>query len=115
MADLVLNRPLGRALKEEGQQRALEFSGTWKDTILADFKAWLEKQQALGCKTVTIEAFRAQSNNVPASHKAWGSLPSMAQRAHLIAPEWAAPGIQARVKAAAPKTHNHEVRVWRVL
>jgi hypothetical protein len=115
MADLVLNRPLGRALKEEGMQRALEFSGAWKDTILADFKTWLEKQQALGCTTVTVEAFRAQSNNQPSTHFAWGALPNMALKAGLIAPEWAAPGLQARVKAAAPKTHAHEVKLWRLL
>lgn len=110
-----LNRPLGHALKEQGMQRALVSSGSWSERVLDEFRAWIDEQRELGFKTVTIEAFRAQAKNQPNSHQAWGSMPSIAQAAGLIEPEWAAPGIQARVKAAAPKTHCHEVRVWRLV
>lgn len=111
----VLNRPLGRALKEQGMQAALNFSGeAWSKAVLEEFTTWLAAQQALGLNVITIEAFRAQTRTQPASANAWGSLPGIAQRAGLIAPHFVAPGVQGRVKAAAPRTHAHEVKQWRI-
>lgn len=113
---LTLNRPLGQALKERGMQAALDFSGeAWSTAVLAEFEAWLADQKRQGFKTVTVEAFRAQAQNQPASPNGWGSLPRLAQRAGLIAPHFVAPGIQGRVKAAAPRTHCHEVKQWEAL
>lgn len=112
---LVLNRPQGQALKEEGMQLALTFSGEWKDLVLDEFAAWIATQKALGETVVTIESFRSQCKTHPVSHYAWGSLPGMAQRAGLIAPFFVAPGIQGRVRAAAPLTRCHEVKQWQVL
>lgn len=111
---LTLNRPHGRALKEQGMQAALDFSAEWKKTVLDEFKDWLAAQKAQGFTVITIEAFRAQTRTQPASANAWGSLPGIAQRAGLIAPHFVAPGVQGRVKAAAPRTHAHEVKQWRI-
>lgn len=111
---LTLNRPLGAALKADGQQAAFEFSGKWRDTVVDEFGAWVATQKAAGFRTVTIEAFRAQTNNAPESHKAWGSLPATLCKAGLIAPDLDADGNPRYVRAAAPKTHAHPVRLWRV-
>ena len=51
-------------------------------------------------------AFRAQAKNAPPTSKAWGSLPRLALRRGLIQPT------DRYIKAAAPRTRSHPVRVW---
>jgi len=111
----VPDRIEGNARKQAGQQLALDFSGVWRDLVLAAFADWLQAQKALGLKTVTIEAFRAQAQVLPASHKAWGALPRALCSAGLIAEHLDGEGNPVYVRAASPKTHAHPVRVWRVL
>lgn len=111
----VLNTAHGARLKEEGMQLALQFAGEWKDAVLLEFRGWLAVQKAMGLRWITVEQFRAQSKNQPPTHFAWGSMPRLAIAAGLIAPKWAAPDVQARVRAASPKTHNHEVKCWDIL
>jgi len=111
----VLNERHGERLKTEGMQQALDFSGPWGEAVVLELTGWLATQKAMGIRDVTIEQFRAQASNQPESHKAWGSLPGMACKANLLRPKWAAPGVQARIRAAAPKTHAHEVKVWEIV
>jgi len=114
MTAVTLNPKEGERLKREGVQLALDLSGPWAEAVLVELAGWLITQKAMGIHEVTIEQFRAQARNQPESHKAWGSVPARACRAGLIAPKWAAPGVQARVKAAAPRTHCHEIKVWTI-
>lgn len=107
-----LNPSAGRVLKDAGMQAALDFQGDWADRVLAEFREWLQQQRDRGLTFVTIEEFRSQAWNQPTSTKAWGSLPKLATKAGLIAPRWAAPGIQDRAPAASPRTHGHEVKRW---
>jgi hypothetical protein len=111
-----LNRPLGHALKREGMQAALDFSGeAWAQQVVDEFREWAAEQKALGFKTVTIESFRAQSTNPPASHKAWGSVPRLLCKAGLVAEHTDEAGNPIYTRAAAPRTHAHPVRVWRLV
>lgn len=110
-----LNAAAGQALKDAGMQAALDFAGDWADLVLAEFRAWLIERRELGLTFVTIEEFRSQAWNQPTSTKAWGVLPKLATKAGLIAPRWAAPGIQDRAPAASPRTHGHEVKRWSIV
>ncbi len=47
---LTLNRPEGQARKDAGQQLALSFDAEWREEILVEFRAWLDKQRAAGGK-----------------------------------------------------------------
>jgi hypothetical protein len=110
-----LNAQLGQALKARGQQIALDYSGDWADRVVAEFRVWLDLQRSRGLTFVTVEEFRSQATAQPASHQGWGSLPRLAMKAGLIAPKWAAPGIQDRAPAASPRTHGHDVKRWLIL
>lgn len=112
MGALVLDRAAGLALKGQGQQLALAFAGEWSETIVAEFKAWADKQRAMGFKTCTIEMFRAQCVSQPDSHKAWGALPRVLVRQGLLQPHLDAEGNPIYRPAAAPKTHGHPIRTW---
>lgn len=109
-----LNAAAGQALKDAGMQAALDFAGDWRNAVLAEFREWLQQQRDRGLTFVTVEEFRSQAWNQPASTKAWGSLPAIATKAGLIAPRWATPGIQDRAPAASPRTHGHEVKRWNI-
>lgn len=111
----VLDAALGHALKTEGMQLALQFEGEWRDRALLEFRGWIAMQKAMGLKTITVEQFRAVAKNQPTKHFAWGPFPTIACKAGLIAPKWIAPGQQERVRAASPRTHSHEVKVWEIL
>lgn len=112
---VMMNAAHGARLKAEGQQLALEFAGAWKDAVLLEFRGWLAIQRAMGLDWVTVEMFRSQAQSQPPTHFAWGAFPSIAMAAKLIAPKWIAPGKQDRVRAASPRTHNHEVKCWVIL
>lgn len=100
----------GESLKRSGMQLALVFAGDdWAVLVVAEFRAWLAEQKALGLTWITVEQFRSQAANQPESHKACGSLPRLLCRAGLIAPTGQF------VRAASPRTHAHPVSKWRVL
>lgn len=104
----------GETLKREGMQMALSFAGDWSDEVVLEFRGWIAVEKARGLKTVTIEQFRSQAKAQPRSHKCWGSAPRLFCKAGLIAPKTRDDGSQVTVKAASPKTHAHEIRVWLV-
>lgn len=112
---LHLDAAAGAALKDAGQQLALDFAGDWKDSIVVEFTGWLAIQRAMGLKTITIEQFRAQTRNQPPSHKAWGALPKMLQARGLIRVSLNREGEPRRQRAAAPRTHAHPVLVWEIV
>ena len=87
----------------------------WQCAVLIEARRWCADQKRRGIKVVTIEEFRAACCAQPHSPKAWGSVPGMLQRAGLIAPEVSADGHQVFRRAAAPKTHGHPVRAWRLV
>lgn len=93
-------------------QLALDISGDWSERVLEEFAGWLAVQRARGLTWITIEEFRSQARNRPISHQGWGVLPRLAVRAGLIAPKWAAPGVQDRAPAASVRTHGHDVKRW---
>jgi hypothetical protein len=99
----------GADLKAEGQQLALEFSGDWRDLVVAEFRAWASAEREKGLGETTIERFRAAAKHQPASHKAWGALPGVLCRKGLIEPTGR------YVKAVSPRTHAHPVQLWRVV
>lgn len=103
-----LDAAKGRALKQQGQQLALDLAGDWRQRALVEFAAWIAEQKANGFTTVTVEAFRSQAQNHPPTSKAWGCLPLLAVRDGLIHPT------DQFTRAAAPRTRSHPVRVWRV-
>lgn len=115
MEAALLDRAQGAALKTAGMQISLQFSGDWKDDVLDEFRAWAAEQKRRGERFVTIEQFRSQAKCQPSRHFAWGSMPRIAMAAGLIAPKWAAPGIQDRVPAASVRTHGHDVKCWVLL
>jgi hypothetical protein len=103
-------------LKADGMQRALDFAGDWHERVLLELRGWCAIERARGLSTMTVEQFRTASRNQPASHKAWGALPRLACAAGIIEPKFiAGTDQQERVRAASPKTHAHEVKVWRIL
>lgn len=102
----ILDRRAGQALKEQGMQLALAFSGPWQDLMLGELREWIAEQKRLGIREITIEQFRAAAKTQPIDHHAWGSAPRMAMRAGLIRPT------DRYVRAAAVKTRSHPVRVY---
>jgi len=105
----------GVALKEAGQQLALDFAGDWAERVVVEFRGWAAIEKARGMSTCTIERFRAEAANQPKSHKAWGPLPAALVRAGVLAPMTHPDGTPVMRNAAAPRTHAHPVRVWRLL
>lgn len=108
----MLNAIASLAAKEQGQQLALELAGDWKDRVLMELRGWLAIHRAQGNSTMTLEQFRADAKNQPASHKAWGSLPRLACKEGLIAPALHGDGSPVTRPAESVKTHGHLVRVW---
>jgi hypothetical protein len=113
---MILDAPQSAALKAHGQQLAIDFAGDWPERVLAELRGWCAIEKARGMSTMTVEQFRAGARTHPDSHQAWGSLPRLACAAGIIEPVFI-PGTnqQVRVRAASPKTHAHEVKVWRIL
>ena len=105
---MILDAQRGAALKERGQQIALDFAGPWADAVLLEFRGWLAVEKAKGAKTITVEQFRAVARNQPPSSAAWGSVPRLACKAGLIAPTGE------YVKAAAVRTRSHPVALWQI-
>ena len=101
--------------KEAGQQLALLFAVEWSSDVVKEFRNWSAKQKLMGQRTITIEQFRSQSNAVPNSHKAWGCLPRLLMQARLVRPAMTEDGEPRYMRAAAPKTHAHPVRLWRLV
>jgi hypothetical protein len=110
-----LDAARGQALKDSGQQLALQFAGEWRDRVLAELQAWLAVEKARGTKTFTFEMFRSQAKSIPTKHQAWGSLASLACKRGLTAPALDQFGEQRTVKAASPLTRRHRICVWLVL
>lgn len=108
----ILNARESAAAKLHGQQLAIDFAQEWRDAVLLELTGWLAIHKALGNQTMTFEQFRAEAKHQPESHKAWGSLPSIAVRAGLITPIEHPDGSPVYRKAASIKTHAHPVRVW---
>lgn len=111
----MLDAAAGEALKERGQQLALDLAGDWAERVVHEFRGWAAVEKARGMRTCTIERFRAEAQNHPATHKAWGSLPGLLVRAGVLSPAMHEDGSPVTRKAAAPKTHAHYVRVWHLL
>jgi hypothetical protein len=108
----MLDAAASRAAKEQGMQAALDFSSDWKDAVLLELRGWIAIHKAQGHSSMTFEQFRHQARNQPASHKAWGSLPSIACRAGLIRAMKHPDGSPVMRCAESLKTHGHPVRVW---
>ncbi|MEY4417338.1 MAG: Burkholderia phage Bp-AMP1 [Pseudomonadota bacterium] len=103
-----MNAQLGQALKAQGMQAALDFSGPWQDEFIGEFRAWLLTEKARGMREITIERFRAECKTHPNTSKAWGSAPGLAVRAGLLRPT------DRFTRAIAPKTRGHFVRIWEI-
>jgi hypothetical protein len=110
----MLNPAQGEMFKDAGQALAMQAAGHWRMRAIDEFSRWLKTQKALGFQEITVEMFRAQANNHPASHKAWGALPRYLCEAGLIEPLLDAQRNPKYRRAAAPKTHAHPVRLWRI-
>lgn len=111
----MLNAAASRSAKQQGMQLALDMAGDWKTDVLVELRAWLAVHRGQGNTTMTMEQFRAQAVNQPASHKAWGPLPAMACKAGLIAPMSHPDGSPVYRLAESARTHSHPVRVWALL
>jgi len=98
----------GEQLKRAGQQLSLNFAGDWSERVVAEFRGWAAIEKARGMRTCTIERFRAEAQNHPPTHKAWGSLPRLLVKAGLIE------STGEYRKAAAPRTRSHPVALWRL-
>ncbi len=101
----------GQRLKEHGQQLALFNAGQdWLDQTIENLKAFCKVRKELGQPEFRFEEFRAAAQErgwaLPASHKAWGSLPRVAAKRGLIRPT----GRYAKATSAA--THAHPVAIW---
>jgi hypothetical protein len=109
----VIDATASRAAKDRGQQLAIDFAGEgWKDRVLAELEAWCTVRRAQGHVDMTLEQFRATAKNVPASHKAWGTLPALACKAGILAPLTHPDGSPVMRFAESVKTHRHPVRAW---
>lgn len=111
----MLNATASRAAKEHGMQLALDMSGEWKDRVMLELRGWLAIHKARGNTTVTMEQFRAEAKEQPASFRAWGPLPALACKAGLLAPMNHSDGSPVMRAAESERTHGHFVRVWRCL
>jgi hypothetical protein len=112
---MILDAPQSAALKQHGQQLAIDFAGDWPERVLAELRGFLAVLKAKGLPTFTFEQFRAQAQNLPDKHQQWGALASMACKRGITAPALDEYGEQRTIKAASPRTHRHRVCVWRVL
>lgn len=111
----MLNATASHAAKQQGMQLALQMSGDWRDEILIELRGWIAMHKARGHTTMTVEQFRAEARNQPASHKAWGAFTNMARAEGLIAPMQHPDGSPVMRLAESVKTHRHPVRCWRLL
>jgi hypothetical protein len=48
MDQVVMDRAKGRAAKEDGQQIALSFAGSWGEDVLGELHQWLQRRKAAG-------------------------------------------------------------------
>lgn len=111
----MLNAAASQAGKRAGQQLALDVSGEWPEIVLAELRAWLEDHRAQGNATMTMEQFRVQAVNQPASFKAWGALPRLACAAGLLEALTHDDGSPVARPAESVRTHGHFVRVWKIV
>lgn len=100
---------LGRELKEQGQDLALEHAGEdWQALAIDYLERFLGMAKAV---PFLFEDFRdyATCNGLPepASHHAWGALCGVVARRGLIEPTGR------MLKAKSVKTHAHRVMEWR--
>jgi hypothetical protein len=113
---MTLNAVASRAAKDRGQQLALDLAGEeWKTSVLVELRAWCAVRRAQGYEDMTMEQFRAEAKNHPASFRAWGPLPVIACRAGILAPMNHPDGSPVMGFAESVKTHRHPVRRWKLL
>lgn len=109
----MLNAAASLAAKRTGQQLAIDFAGQpWNDAVLAELRGWCAIRKAQGHSTMTMEEFRHEAANHPASHKAWGALPLQACRLGILRAMEHPDGSPVVRRAASERTHAHPVRVW---
>ena len=53
----------GIELKRAGQQLALDFSGSWAEEVVMEFRGWAAIEKARGLERTTIERFRATARH----------------------------------------------------
>jgi len=101
----------GSALKARGQRLALDHAGeSWACRTVEALRTFCENLKLSGNDTFTFEEFRAtREHDLPASHKAWGSIPGIAARHGIIRSTG-----QYR-KAKSLKTHAHPILAWQAL
>lgn len=104
----------GLQLKERGQQIALFNCGEdWLEQTIDNLRAFCKVRKQIRRPVFRFEEFREIAEErgwpLPASHKAWGSLPRVAIKHGLIV--WTGK----HVPAESHRTHGHYVKTWRAI
>lgn len=96
-----------RAARDDGIKRAADHAGeTWMDRAVADFAAFVRLHGEATCEQWRFD-WLARGNPEPATHKAYGAVPSTAARRKLVV------NTRRYVQATSEKTHAHPVPYWR--
>ncbi len=98
---------LGRVARDEGIQRASDHAGApWMDRAVEDFARFVRERGEATCEQWRFD-WLARGNPAPATHKAYGAVPSTAARRKLVV------NTRRYVQAVSEKTHAHPVPIWR--
>lgn len=104
---LTLDHELARAARDDGIQRAAEHAGeSWMDLAVRDFARFVKERGEATCEQWRFD-WLSRHNPPPATHKAYGAVPSTAAKRHLVV------NTQRYVRAVSVKTHAHPVPLWR--
>lgn len=104
-----LDIDFARAARDDGMKRAADHAGeSWMDGAVADFARFVKARGEATCEQWRFD-WLARGNPAPATHKAYGAVPSSAAKKNLVV------NTQRYVRAVSVKTHAHPVPVWRAV
>lgn len=96
-----------RAARDEGIKRAADHAGEdWVSMAVRDFAAFVRARGEATCEQWRFD-WLSRGNPAPATHKAYGAVPSTAARRKLVI------NTRRYVQAHSEKTHAHPVPIWR--
>ncbi|HEX8106726.1 MAG TPA: hypothetical protein VF516_03310 [Kofleriaceae bacterium] len=102
-----LSIDFARAARDEGIQRAADHAGEdWMSRAVKDFVQFVQEHGEATCEQWRFD-WLSRGNPAPATHKAYGAVPSTAAKRKLVV------NTRRYVQAVSEKTHAHPVPIWR--
>lgn len=107
MNQMLIDFSAARTARDEGMKRAADHAGeTWVESAIADFARFVRERGEATCEQWRFD-WLSRGRPAPATHKAYGSVPSTAARRGLVV------NTKRYVQAVSEKTHAHPVPIWR--